>query len=72
MTDQRRTPGPNAYTVRTTPYTSEILRRCYPGERPEQVLERAARMVADADGHLHPDGRIKRGTGGRTETRRPS
>jgi hypothetical protein len=70
MTEQRRTPGPNPYTVRTTPYTSEILRRRYPGERPEQVLERAAKMLADADGHLHPDGRIKRGTGGRAPGRR--
>jgi hypothetical protein len=43
----------------TTPRTAEILRRCYRGERPEAVLERAARMLANADGHLTTSGRIK-------------
>lgn len=44
-----------------TTWTLAVLRRCYRGEKPEDVLERAARMLADADGHLTPDGRIKTG-----------
>ncbi|MFF2383704.1 hypothetical protein [Streptomyces sp. NPDC058108] len=56
--------------VRIAPSTADILRRCYPGQLPAQVLARAVRMLADADGHLAPDGRIKRGVGGRNETRR--
>jgi hypothetical protein len=43
----------------TTPRTADFLRRCYRGEHPEAVLERAARMLADADGHLTTSGRIK-------------
>ena len=39
----------------------EILRRCYRGENPLAVLGRALDMLADADGHLEPDGRIKTG-----------
>jgi hypothetical protein len=39
----------------------EILRRCYRGQPPLDVLGRALDMLADADGHLHPDGRIKTG-----------
>lgn len=58
--------------VRVKTGTAEILTRCYPGERPEDVLARALRMLATADGHLTPDGRIKRGPGGRPEVgRRP-
>ncbi|MFG3585067.1 hypothetical protein [Streptomyces sp. NPDC047990] len=52
--------------------TAEILARCYRGELKRDVLARAVRMLADADGHLTPDGRIKRGIGGRNETRRQS
>ncbi|MER6350604.1 hypothetical protein ABT186_01810 [Streptomyces sp. NPDC001634] len=48
-----------------TAWTLAVLRRCYRGEKPEHVLERAARMLATADGHLHPDGRIKTGASGR-------
>jgi hypothetical protein len=54
------------------PQTAEILTRCYRGQIPGDVLARAVRMLADADGHLDAAGRIKRGAGGRTETRRPS
>ncbi|MGW0626463.1 hypothetical protein [Streptomyces sp. NPDC002758] len=41
----------------------EILRRCYRGEDPVAVLGRALDMLANADQHLTPDGRIKRGGG---------
>ncbi|MFC5202099.1 hypothetical protein [Streptomyces kaempferi] len=58
--------------VRIAPSTAEILRRCYPGKLPAEVLARAVRMLANADGYLTPDGRIKRGIGGRPETRRTS
>lgn len=57
--------------VRIHQSTADILRRCYPGQTPADVLARAARMLADADGHLEADGRIKRGIGGRPTTRRP-
>jgi hypothetical protein len=52
------------------PQTAEILSRCYRGEIPGDVLARAVRMLADADGHLDTRGRIKRGVGGRHEVRR--
>lgn len=55
------TAAPRPPLVRITPRTAEILRRCYRGEIPADVLDRAAAMLADADGHLHPDGRIKTG-----------
>lgn len=41
--------------------TTEILTRCYRGEGKRAVIARAVRMLADADGHLTPDGRIKTG-----------
>lgn len=47
-----------------TAWTLAVLRRCYRGEKPEDVLERAMRTMANADGKLTPDGRIK--------TRRPT
>ncbi|WP_385618609.1 hypothetical protein PXH67_06405 [Streptomyces sp. P8-A8] len=53
------TPAPRPMRLVTTPRTAEILRRCYRGERPEAVLERAARMLTQADGHLTTSGRIK-------------
>jgi hypothetical protein len=56
--------------VRVTARTADILRRCYRGELPADVLERAAVMLATADGHLDAAGRIKRG-GGRVPGRRP-
>lgn len=52
--------------------TAEILSRCYRGQLPGDVLARAVRMLATADGHLDPAGRNKRGVGGRDEVRRPS
>jgi hypothetical protein len=53
------------------PQTAEILTRCYRGQIPADVLARAVRMLATADGHLDAGGRIKRGAGGRNEVRRP-
>jgi hypothetical protein len=41
------------------PDIAEILARCYRGERKRAVIARAVRMLATADGHLRPDGRIK-------------
>ena len=38
-----------------------IRTRCYRGQRKRDVIARAVRMLADADGHLNPDGRIKGG-----------
>lgn len=43
------------------PEIAEILTRCYRGERKRAVIARAVRMLASADGHLTPNGRIKRG-----------
>ena len=39
----------------------QILRRCYRGQQPTLVLSRALDLLADADGHLDPGGRIKTG-----------
>ena len=36
-----------------------ILKRCYRGQPPADVLERALVMLATADGHLDTAGRIK-------------
>ncbi|WP_179165582.1 hypothetical protein [Streptomyces sp. M41(2017)] len=41
------------------PETASILTRCYRGESNRAVIARAIRLLADADGHLTPDGRIK-------------
>lgn len=49
---------PRPMTVTVDARTAEILRRCYRGEIPGQVLARALRMLATADGHLDPAGRI--------------
>ncbi|MFD1277343.1 hypothetical protein [Streptomyces kaempferi] len=50
----------------------QILRRCYRGENPVTVLGRSLHMLAIADGHLYPDGRIKTGTVGQpTAGRQP-
>lgn len=38
--------------------TAEILRRCYRHEAPADVLARALRPLATADGHLDTAGRI--------------
>jgi len=48
----------------------QILRRCYPGQSPVAVLERALIMLATADGHLTPGGQLKTGVGGRPVERR--
>lgn len=48
----------------------EILKRCYRSEPDDDVVERALNMLAGADGHLHPNGQIKTGAGGRPTTRR--
>lgn len=48
----------------------QILRRCYRLEDPVAVLGRGLDMLAQADGHLHPDGSIKTGIGGRPTVRR--
>ena len=42
------------------PEIAAILAHCYRGERKRAVVARAVRMLAQADGHLTPDGRIKR------------
>ncbi|MEU8829390.1 hypothetical protein [Streptomyces sp900116325] len=44
-----------------SPRTADILRRCYGGEIPQDVLERAALLLAAADGHLDAGNRIKTG-----------
>ncbi|GGV46046.1 hypothetical protein [Streptomyces spectabilis] len=58
-------------TERPTPVyldaqTAEILARCYRGQAKRDVIARAVRLLAAADGHLDPSGRIKTGR----ETRR--
>lgn len=37
----------------------QLLRACYRGQSPVTVLGRGLEMLASADGHLYPDGRIK-------------
>lgn len=56
MTIQPRPP-----LVRVTTRTADILRRCYRGELPPEVLEQALLLKATADGHLDAGGRIKNG-----------
>ncbi|MFD9564406.1 hypothetical protein [Streptomyces sp. NPDC059994] len=51
-------PPPRPMTVTLDAKSAEILRRCYRGENPPTVLARALRMLATADGHLDPAGRI--------------
>lgn len=48
----------------------QILRRCYRGENPVTVLGRGLDMLAQADGHLAPNGRIKAAPVGRPTDRR--
>ncbi len=45
--------------LRPTARMWQILRRCYRGQEPGDVLERALVMLATADGHLDTGGRIK-------------
>ncbi len=56
--------------VHLDPAITEILTRCYRGERKRDVIARAVRMLATADGHLTPDGRIKNQLGARPAARR--
>ena len=66
------TPRPARIRPALSEWATEVLRRCYPGELPEDVLDRALRMLATADGKLAPNGRVKRGVGGRLpQGRRP-
>lgn len=58
--------------VHLDPAITEILNRCYKTERKRDVIARAIRMLATADGHLTPDGRIKNIVGARPGVRRPS
>jgi hypothetical protein len=41
------------------PDIADILARCYRGQHKREVIARAVRMLATADGYLTPDGRIK-------------
>lgn len=54
------------------PDIAEILARCYRTERKREVIARAVRMLATADGHLTPDGRIKSQIAARPTPRRPA
>ncbi|WP_191971483.1 hypothetical protein [Streptomyces luteolifulvus] len=44
-----------------TAWTLQVLHLCYRGEKIEDVLERAIRMLATADGKVDTGGRIKNG-----------
>lgn len=55
----------NQPPVHLDPAITEILTRCYKTERKRDVIARAVRMLATADGHLTPDGRIKNIIGAR-------
>lgn len=52
------------------PAIAEILAPCYHTERKRDVIARAVRMLATADGHLTPDGRIKNQIAARPTPRR--
>jgi hypothetical protein len=52
---------PRPMRLAVTPRTADILRRCYRGELPPEVLEQALLLKATADGHLDASGRIKNG-----------
>jgi hypothetical protein len=55
------TAPPRPPLVRVTARTADILRRCYRGQLPPEVLEQALVLKATADGHLDASGRIKNG-----------
>lgn len=57
------TPRPAGIRVHLSPWCTRILRRCYPGQIPATVMERALRLLAEADGHLTPAGNPKAPTG---------
>ncbi len=50
---------PSAPHVQPTLRMWQILRACYRGQDPVAVLQRALDLLAGADGHLAPDGRIQ-------------
>jgi hypothetical protein len=52
-------PTPRPLRLATTDRTTQILRRCYRGQPPADVLERALLMLAGAGGHLDTGGRIR-------------
>lgn len=56
---------PRPLDVRLRPEDAEILRRAYRREAPRDVLHRALRMLAQADGHLDPAGHLIVRPGGR-------
>jgi hypothetical protein len=51
-------PAPHPLRPTLTESTAVILRRCYRYEPAAEVIARAVRMLATADGHLDPAGRI--------------
>lgn len=53
--------SPRPPLVRVTSRTADILRRCYRGELPADVLEAALVLRATADGHLDAGGKVKNG-----------
>jgi hypothetical protein len=53
------TPRPSRLRPALSAWATAVLRRCYPGQRAEDVVDQALRLKATADGHLTPDGRIK-------------
>lgn len=52
-------PRPSGIRIHLSPWCARVLRRCYPGQVPATVVERALRMLATADGHLDARGNIK-------------
>lgn len=50
--------------------TAGLLARCYPGQVPAAVIERAVRELAEADGHEVPEGRGRKPSDGREAPRR--
>ncbi|MGW0780373.1 hypothetical protein [Streptomyces sp. NPDC002913] len=65
-TTMSNTPTPRPMRLAATDWTAAVLRRCYPGQDPARVLERALRMLATADGHLDTTGRPRAGRNGST------
>lgn len=55
-----RPSSPSARRIALAAATDEILRTAYRYETPADVLARAVRMLATADGHLDARGRLKR------------
>lgn len=52
-------PRPSRRRTALSEWATAVLRRCYPGQRPEDVVDQALRLKATADGNLTTDGRIK-------------